>query len=118
MHRRLPTAPSEHNAIHAVAGAGRRIPLAQAMHVGTEAGEALLEVPGETQVIQHRRIALAEAFAWHDQRNAWRIRHQHGGGDAPLQLVDGQDRKSTRLNSSHVKSSYAVFCLKKKTSNA
>src|SRR5690606_40479014 len=29
--------------------------------------------------------------------------------------VDGeQDRKSTRLNSSHVKISYAVFCLKKK----
>src|SRR5690606_41278259 len=27
-----------------------------------------------------------------------------------------QDRKSTRLNSSHVKISYAVFCLKKKTS--
>src|SRR5690606_40305485 len=27
---------------------------------------------------------------------------------------DGQDRKSTRLNSSHVKISYAVFCLKKK----
>src|SRR5690606_41741785 len=26
----------------------------------------------------------------------------------------GGDRKSTRLNSSHVKSSYAVFCLKKK----
>src|SRR5690606_13170004 len=31
-----------------------------------------------------------------------------------MPLVDG-DRKSTRLNSSHVKSSYAVFCLKKKT---
>src|SRR5690606_41718842 len=28
--------------------------------------------------------------------------------------VDGLDRKSTRLNSSHVKISYAVFCLKKK----
>src|SRR5690606_22124687 len=27
------------------------------------------------------------------------------------------DRKSTRLNSSHVQSSYAVFCLKKKTKN-
>src|SRR5690349_22491623 len=26
-----------------------------------------------------------------------------------------QDRKSTRLNSSHVEISYAVFCLKKKT---
>src|SRR5215813_2577874 len=30
-------------------------------------------------------------------------RHEHG------------DRKSTRLNSSHVRISYAVFCLKKKT---
>src|SRR5436305_11383717 len=28
--------------------------------------------------------------------------------------VFGQDRKSTRLNSSHVRISYAVFCLKKK----
>src|SRR5690554_7637233 len=27
------------------------------------------------------------------------------------------DRKSTRLNSSHVRISYAVFCLKKKTQN-
>src|SRR5699024_11445847 len=33
--------------------------------------------------------------------------------------VDGlRDRKSTRLNSSHVSSSYAVFCLKKKTRNS
>src|SRR5690554_7427612 len=28
-----------------------------------------------------------------------------------------KDRKSTRLNSSHVRISYAVFCLKKKTNN-
>src|SRR5690625_6341893 len=28
--------------------------------------------------------------------------------------IEGQDRKSTRLNSSHVAISYAVFCLKKK----
>src|SRR5690606_41454570 len=27
--------------------------------------------------------------------------------------IDREDRKSTRLNSSHVKISYAVFCLKK-----
>src|SRR5436309_11492525 len=33
-------------------------------------------------------------------------RHQH--------QAQRQDRKSTRLNSSHVKISYAVFCLKKK----
>src|SRR5207249_7578603 len=32
------------------------------------------------------------------------------------EMVDlGSDRKSTRLNSSHVSISYAVFCLKKKT---
>src|SRR5436309_12268799 len=37
--------------------------------------------------------------------------HHHRLGAA----VD-QDRKSTRLNSSHVKTSYAVFCLKKKKS--
>src|SRR5690606_40135684 len=39
------------------------------------------------------------------------------GGDAPVPAhvigVEIQDRKSTRLNSSHVKISYAVFCLKK-----
>src|SRR5690606_42006498 len=34
------------------------------------------------------------------------VLHRHG---RPL-----PDRKSTRLNSSHVKSSYAVFCLEKK----
>src|SRR5690625_6924427 len=32
-------------------------------------------------------------------------------------LVGKTDRKSTRLNSSHVAISYAVFCLKKKTSS-
>src|SRR3712207_7852582 len=30
--------------------------------------------------------------------------------------ADAQDRKSTRLNSSHANISYAVFCLKKKKS--
>src|SRR5436309_10344709 len=37
-----------------------------------------------------------------------RKRRHHRGGRRV------QDRKSTRLNSSHVKISYAVFCLKKK----
>src|SRR2546421_6637454 len=34
----------------------------------------------------------------------------------PLQAVLEVDRKSTRLNSSHDQISYAVFCLKKKSS--
>src|SRR5215813_14986344 len=39
-------------------------------------------------------------------------------GDPPtfyIRLHGTKDRKSTRLNSSHVRISYAVFCLKKKT---
>src|ERR1039458_10706012 len=33
----------------------------------------------------------------------------------PVQCAPTRDRKSTRLNSSHLGISYAVFCLKKKT---
>src|SRR3712207_7613512 len=32
-----------------------------------------------------------------------------------IHIDEGEDRKSTRLNSSHANISYAVFCLKKKT---
>src|SRR5690554_2480819 len=42
----------------------------------------------------------------------------HGMGDYILKtknfILDNADRKSRRLNSSHVRISYAVFCLKKK----
>src|SRR3989442_8621899 len=34
--------------------------------------------------------------------------------DMGMQRLEAVDRKSTRLNSSHVRISYAVFCLKKK----
>src|SRR5690606_39805916 len=44
------------------------------------------------------------------------------GGQAEVEALGGeagvQDRKSTCLNSSHVKISYAVFCLKKKKERA
>src|SRR5690606_41654008 len=49
--------------------------------------------------------ATASAFGPHACRDRPRRR-----GVCPA----GEDRKSTRLNSSHVKISYAVFCLKKK----
>src|SRR5256885_5022870 len=38
----------------------------------------------------------------------------HEGDRAIVHLVVERDRKSTRLNSSHLVISYAVFCLKKK----
>src|SRR5436305_3341113 len=57
-----------------------------------------------------------------------RIEHHSVGvrsvGDPHLGAVDDEpialllDRKSTRLNSSHVRISYAVFCLKKKNQKA
>src|SRR5699024_12174683 len=39
----------------------------------------------------------------------FRLFHRHALGQVPRLI---QDRKSTRLNSSHVSISYAVFCLK------
>src|SRR3712207_8374915 len=41
----------------------------------------------------------------------WRLEQ---GQRERMAIVDMQDRKSTRLNSSHANISYAVFCLKQK----
>src|SRR5690606_39957014 len=57
------------------------------------------------------------------EKNSFHIITGYTDGDGDLGLSDAdtlapydkdRDRKSTRLNSSHVKISYAVFCLKKK----
>src|SRR5690606_41271884 len=47
-------------------------------------------------------------------RIAGRSRHDPRLLLCPPMVSTSKDRKSTRLNSSHVKISYAVFCLKKK----
>src|SRR5438874_3600857 len=56
-------------------------------------------------------------------RPALRLIHRHSGGvprlinmiaHRAMVAAFAEDRKSTRLNSSHVEISYAVFCLKKK----
>src|SRR5690606_41177227 len=62
--------------------------------------------------------------AWQNEIDRATALYSEAGGefpaplDAPEHLVRTrwliEDRKSTRLNSSHVKISYAVFCLKKK----
>src|SRR5690348_17743446 len=43
--------------------------------------------------------------------------HVAGAEQPGLERDQVQDRKSTRLNSSHPSISYAVFCLKKKNNN-
>src|SRR5690606_42062872 len=68
--------------------------------------------PGMTeQVIQG---LIDEASRRWDVQRA-RVIHRIGRLALADQIVFVGDRKSTRLNSSHVKISYAVFCLKKKT---
>src|SRR5436309_10913199 len=63
-----------------------------------------------------RRLRPARMF----YRMTWRVwsavprRMRPGGRRETFLSFYGPDRKSTRLNSSHVKISYAVFCLKKK----
>src|SRR5215216_7563575 len=58
------------------------------------------------------RSRLRPARAARSQRRGLRLRQRH------LPRLDRrQDRKSTRLNSSHQIISYAVFCLKKKKKN-
>src|SRR5207253_3733021 len=47
-------------------------------------------------------------------RDRYRLRTRHLRGHADGVLETPIDRKSTRLNSSHVATSYAGFCLKKK----
>src|SRR5260221_9412541 len=59
---------------------------------------------------QHR---LAKALADLDQRAEAADAGQHLGAHRAFR-VGLEDRKSTRLNSSHTVISYAVFCLKKK----
>src|SRR5207244_7881162 len=59
---------------------------------------------------RHLSIRLIEAD--------YQVAHQNFASRVPASLADLQrpkDRKSTRLNSSHQIISYAVFCLKKKT---
>src|SRR5256885_6738860 len=60
----------------------------------------------------HRRRSRIDLRGLHSQRQGG-----PAGGSAPDRRteIDAGDRKSTRLNSSHLVISYAVFCLKKKT---
>src|SRR5205814_9780983 len=74
--------------------------------VGVEGADVTARARKEDRLLQrlHRRGKLERAIAGAD------LRHHHL--DARSRAL--RDRKSTRLNSSHLGISYAVFCLKKK----
>src|SRR5690606_41843860 len=68
---------------------------------------------GDTVVTRRQR----QRRAADDHGDAGAAHGRIGQGDAHPATAVSSDRKSTRLNSSHVKISYAVFCLKKKSRN-
>src|SRR5690625_2006450 len=71
--------------------------------------DAKLRGQMRTQIAQlQRQLGITSVYVTHDQTEAMTL------GDRVAVLKKGRDRKSTRLNSSHVAISYAVFCLKKK----
>src|SRR5690625_6839583 len=100
------------------------------MIVGYEA--EIAAVDGERTDVQAVAVSGAQRGAENDDRQQLTAGLDHRGDrllgilqqrllhHQVLQRVPGQrqlgeeDRKSTRLNSSHVAISYAVFCLKKK----
>src|SRR5256885_10246639 len=74
-----------------------------------------------TTLFRSRRGARRPPGRWpegqhHRRRERVPVRRVLAGGARPGD-TPGEDRKSTRLNSSHLVISYAVFCLKKKKNN-
>src|SRR3712207_7197858 len=78
-----------------------------------------------TTLFRSSRIAALKHNHLDTSKNPFRrqLRSNHFNGLAPAEMPAWevfrgiQDRKSTRLNSSHANISYAVFCLKKKNNS-
>src|SRR5690606_5185922 len=86
--------------------------------VATVSGEQFLPPPGFLIDFKDiKKIVKSEIVDYFDHKlllsKTYLEAHPEIGAHDNL-IVWEQDRKSTRLNSSHVKISYAVFCLKKK----
>src|SRR5690606_41648078 len=97
-HRRLPSFPPR-----------RSSDLSQHLMALKEIGliQGEIEGPAICYCIDAKTVA---AFRMAEGGDGLRVNAVADGGSFDLAL---EDRKSTRLNSSHVKISYAVFCLNK-----
>src|SRR5256885_16908143 len=86
-------------------------------HAGV--GYSFLFFFNDTATTEIYTLSLHDALpisAQEGDRHEHRAQHQHDRHHRARDLAHGLDRKSTRLNSSHLVISYAVFCLKKKKS--
>src|SRR5690554_7204207 len=99
--------------VSALESYGLRVPRRPQLHVAVPIGACRLRKPLD----RFRRLTARDPVRVH-----WNDRRSPGGTTSRVSVADAllvvlTDRKSTRLNSSHVRISYAVFCLKKKNSN-
>src|SRR5690606_32858064 len=77
------------------------------------------DLAGEDQLLDEDTNLTVQNLSMGQDVAVWHGRALvYGGTDLAQALNNNRERKSTRLNSSHVKSSYAVFCLKKKKKDA
>src|SRR5690625_1604117 len=86
------------------------LPAGKLMHRG-------LFLAGEPEIMQDFFRSTSALRARHSTFSQGKRHVFNCGGHHQLRLRIGEyktDRKSTRLNSSHVATSYAVFCLKKR----
>src|SRR5256885_9625544 len=68
----------------------------------------------DTATTEIYTLSLHDALPISIVNGNWRPTRSKLGTSIPCQAWSSTDRKSTRLNSSHLVISYAVFCLKKK----
>src|SRR3989442_4793226 len=72
----------------------------------------MIRRPPRSTLFPYTTLFRSSRSLAHDAGHDLRRRRDHREDQAAAE--DRRDRKSTRLNSSHVRISYAVFCLKKK----
>src|SRR5690554_7347502 len=75
----------------------------------------LLVIDHQTAVFQVKNFHCGKPLVDENENlSALDVALHYGSNDPTERIKAFADRKSTRLNSSHVRISYAVFCLKKK----
>src|SRR5438034_2487642 len=91
--------------------ASRHAPHHHVAIAGANQNAACEEQITRTRFVHFERAALVEALGEHFRETFGHMLH-HDDGRQKIAWDLREDRKSTRLNSSHTVISYAVFCLK------